>query len=155
VRVAGDFKTGVSADTRPNVGPTSTAVMFAPGRILQVGGNGYYDGHPTPSSAQATVIDINGADPVLTETAPMSVGRQWANATVLPDGKVVVTGGTRRANNGGSDAVYHAELWDPATGTWTDGASAAVVRVYHSAALLMPNGTVLSTGGGAPGPVNN
>ncbi|NLE85402.1 MAG: DUF1929 domain-containing protein [Myxococcales bacterium] len=155
VRIAGDFKGGVDAVARPNVGPTSTAVMFAPGRILQVGGNGYYDGHATPSSALATVIDITGDAPVLTETAAMSVGRQWANATVLPDGKVVVTGGTRSANRGGADAVYHAELWDPEEGTWTIGASASVVRVYHSAALLMPNGTVLSTGGGAPGPVNN
>lgn len=155
VRVVGDFKTGVDATTRPNVGPTSTAVMFAPGRILQVGGNGYYDGHATPSSALATVIDINGAAPVLTEVSPMSVGRQWANATVLPDGKVVVTGGTREANRGGADAVYHAELWDPETETWTAGAPASVIRVYHSAAILMPNGTVLSTGGGAPGPVNN
>src|SRR5690606_10380472 len=58
-------------------------------------------------------------------------------------------------NNGGSDAVYAAELWDPESGEWTLGASAAVIRVYHSAAILMPNGTILSTGGGAPGPVNN
>jgi len=41
---AGNFKTGVDETTRPNVGPTSAAVMYAPGRILQVGGNGYRDG---------------------------------------------------------------------------------------------------------------
>ncbi len=155
VRVAGNFKTGTNATTKPNIGPTSTAVMFAPGRILQVGGNGYYDGHETPGSQLATVVDINGTTPVVSETNPMNIARQWANSTVLPDGKVVVTGGTRYANNGGADAVYEAELWDPSTGQWTLGASAAVIRVYHSAAILMPNGTVLSTGGGAPGPVNN
>lgn len=155
VRVAGDFKTGVNATTRPNIGPTSAAVMYAPGRILQVGGNGYHDGHATPSSALATIVDINGAAPVLTETSSMSFARQWPSATVLPDGRVVVTGGTRYANNGGADAVYEAELWDPSTGNWTVGARAAHIRVYHSAAILMPNGAVLSTGGGAPGPVNN
>jgi YVTN family beta-propeller protein len=155
VTVAGAFKTGVDATTRPNIGPTSAAVMFAPGRILQVGGNGYYDGHPTPSSALATVVNISGATPVVTETAAMSFARQWPSATVLPDGRVVVTGGTRYGNNGGTDAVYAAELWDPSTGTWLVGASAAQIRVYHSAAILMPNGAVLSTGGGAPGPVNN
>ncbi len=151
----GKFKTGASATTRPNIGPTSAAVMFAPGRILQVGGNGYHDGHAMPGSALATIVDINGPAPVLTETSPMSFGRQWPNITVLPDGNVVVTGGTRYSNNGGSDAVFAAEIWDPTTGQWTVGASAAVIRVYHSAAILMPNGTVLSTGGGAPGPVNN
>jgi YVTN family beta-propeller protein len=155
VRVVGDFKTGANNTTRPNIGPTSTAVMFAPGRILQVGGNGYHDGYASPGSALATVIDINGGDPVLTETAPMNFPRHWANSVVLPDGRVVVTGGTRYANNGGADAVYEAELWDPTTGTWTIGAAAAQIRVYHSATILMPNGTVLSTGGGAPGPVNN
>jgi len=108
VTVTSNFKTGVDNTTRPNIGPTSTAVMFAPGRILQVGGNGYHDGHATQSSALATIIDINGAEPVVTETDPMQYARQWANSTVLPDGKVVVTGGTSFANNGGSSAVYAA-----------------------------------------------
>jgi YVTN family beta-propeller protein len=155
VRVAGDFKTGADEETRPNIGPTSAAVMFAPGRILQVGGNGYRDGYASSSSALATVVDIRGDAPVLAETAAMSFPRQWPSATVLPDGRVAVTGGTRFANNGGQDAVFEAELWDPTSGTWTTGARAAQVRVYHSAAILLPNGTVLSTGGGAPGPVNN
>ena len=155
VRVAGAFKTGVDATSKPNIGPTSSAVMFAPGRILQVGGNGYHDGHATPSSALATVVDITSDPPVVTETAPMSFARQWPSSTVLPDGRVVVTGGTRFGNNGAADAVYDAELWNPSTGTWQLGAKAAQVRVYHSAAILLPNGTVLSTGGGAPGPVNN
>ena len=155
IRVVGNFKTGVNATTRPNIGPTSAAVMFAPGRVLQVGGNGYHDGHATPSSALATVVDFDGSTAVMTETAAMSFARQWPSATVLPNGRVVVTGGTRFGNNGAADAVYEAELWNPATGTWTVGARAAQIRVYHSAAILMPNGTVLSTGGGAPGPVNN
>jgi YVTN family beta-propeller protein len=155
VRVAGNFKTGVDNVTKPNIGPTSSAVMFAPGRILQVGGNGYQDGYASPASALATVVDINGSAPVVTETNAMSFPRHWPSATVLPDGRVLVTGGTRYANNGGADAVYAAELWDPVSGTWSVGAAAAQIRVYHSAAILMPNGTVLSTGGGAPGPVNN
>jgi YVTN family beta-propeller protein len=155
VRVAGNFKTGADNVTKPNIGPTSSAVMFAPGRILQVGGNGYQDGYASPASRLATVIDINGSAPVLTEAAPMTHARHWPSATVLPDGRVLVTGGTGYANNGGADAVYAAEIWDPATDSWTLGAPAAQIRVYHSAAILLPNGTLLSTGGGAPGPVNN
>src|SRR5690606_34822448 len=109
--------------------------------------NGYYDSQDTPSSAQATIIDINGEAPEIIETASMQFGRQWANATVLPTGQVVVTGGTARANNGGADAVKTAEIWDPESGLWNTGAAAAVIRVYHSAAILLPNGTILSTGG--------
>ncbi|ACS38886.1 putative Galactose oxidase [Methylorubrum extorquens AM1] len=154
-RTLGNFKTGFNAFRRPNTGPTSTAAMFDVGRILQVGGNGASNEHATPSSAAATVIDIRGAAPVLTEVAPMANPRQWANSTILPDGTVAVTGGTRFADNAGADAVYPAELWDPRTGRWKTGASAATYRGYHSAAVLLPNATVLVTGGGVPGPVTN
>ena len=40
-----------------------------------------------------------------------------------------------------------AEMWDPATGAWTDLAAATVPRLYHSIALLLPDGRVLTTGG--------
>lgn len=155
VTIHGKFKTPYSATNPVNVGATNTAVMFAPGRILQLGGNGSFNGDGLPASNMATVVDINGGTPVLSETARMSYARRFPNAVVLPNGQVVVTGGTKLGNNGGTDAVYPAEIWNPATGTWTVGASAAQIRVYHSATLLLPNGTVLSTGGGAPGPVDN
>jgi galactose oxidase len=151
----GTFKTGFSTNATPNTGPTSTATMFDVGRILQVGGNGPANGYATPSSAAATVIDVTTGAPVLKELTPMSNPRQWANSTVLPDGKVVVTGGSRFADNAGTDAVYPAEIWNPATAAWTVGASAAVYRGYHSSAVLLPDATILSTGGGVPGPVNN
>ena len=152
----GTFKTPqVSNGTAsPNVGLSSTAVMYEPGRILQVGGNGITDNNPNLASALASIIDINGATPVVTETAPMANRRHWANATVLPDGKVVVTGGTTVGWNP-ANAVRAAEIWNPATGTWALGASNVDTRTYHSSALLLPNGTVFTGGGGAPGAVNN
>ena len=152
----GTFKTPqVSNGTAtPNVGFTSTAVMYEPGRILQVGGNGITDNNPNQASNQATVIDINGAAPVLTETAPMANRRHWANATVLPDGKVVVTGGTTIGWDP-ANAVRPAEIWNPQNGTWSTGASNVETRSYHSSGLLLPNGTVFTAGGGAPGAVNN
>jgi hypothetical protein len=45
-------------------------------------------------------------------------------------------------------AVRVAELWNPATGTWTQLASNAVNRTYHSISLLMPDGRVLHAGSG-------
>lgn len=155
IDIVGDFKTGVNSSTRPNVGPTSTAVMFDVGKVIQVGGNGYHNGQPTTSSERATVIDLNGGDPVLTEAAPMQHRRQWANSLVLPTGDVLVTGGTRFADSGGSNAVYQAELWDPDADAWDGLASAAVIRNYHSTTILLPNGAVFSSGGGVPGPVDN
>ena len=46
-------------------------------------------------------------------------------------------------------------IWNPDTGQWTNDASAAIGRFYHSTTTLLPDGTVLSAGGGAPGPLTN
>jgi galactose oxidase len=154
VQVLGKFKSAPSETTRPNVGPTSTAVMYDTGKILQVGGNGYNNDVPSTSSNSATVVDITGA-PTVRDTTPMNFGRQWAESTVLPNGQVLVSGGTRYGNNGDPDAVHATEIWNPQTGQWTVGASEETVRVYHATAILLPNGTVLTAGGGVPGPVTN
>ncbi len=152
----GNFKTpqDSSSATTPNVGFSSTAVMFAPGKILQVGGNGISDNNPNLSSKNATIIDINADTPVIIETNPMNFRRHWSNATVIPNGKVVVTGGTTIGWNPDS-RVAEAEIWDPDAKNWLVGARNAQTRTYHSTALLLPNGTIFTGGGGAPGAVNN
>jgi large repetitive protein len=125
-------------------GWTSGAAMFRPGRILQMGGN----------SNGAVVIDITSGAPVVTPTQPMSTRRQWVSATVLPDGRVVATGGSS-VENQMTGVNNSAEIWNPTTGQWTLGPSGARARLYHSVALLLPDASVLVAGGGAPGPLNN
>src|SRR5262245_46616696 len=93
ITTVGTFKGGASDTNRFNIGPTSTAVMYDVGRILQAGGNGYTNGYNTFSSQQATTFDIRNGNPVVTETAQMAFPRQWANSTVVPTGKVIVSGG--------------------------------------------------------------
>ena len=104
--------------------------MFQPGRILQMGG----------ASSAALVIDINGAQPVVTSTQSMSTQRQWVSATVLPDGKVLGTGGSDVENQlTGVNNV--AEIWNPATGHLAQGASGgerAPVSLGGAAACPMP-----------------
>jgi YVTN family beta-propeller protein len=122
----------------------ASAAMFRPGRILQFGGN----------SSGAIVIDIRNGTPVVTPTASMSSQRRLVNATILPDGKVLATGGSRTWNQ--LDQVNNsAEIWNPDTGSWTVGPSGVQARLYHSMSLLLPDGTVMVGGGGAPGPQNN
>jgi YVTN family beta-propeller protein len=127
-----------------NAGWTSSAAMFRPGKILQMGGN----------SNSAAVIDINGPTPIVTQTQSMSTQRRWVSATVLPDGKVLGTGGSQ-VENQLTGVNNSAEIWDPATGTWHVGTSGVPARLYHSSALLLPDATVLIAGGGAPGPQVN
>ena len=78
----------------------------------------------------------------------METGRRQHNVTVLPDGTVLVTGGSNAPGfNNQAGAVYTTELWNPATETWTTLASSTQYRGYHSTALLLPDGRVLSSGG--------
>ena len=148
----------VGAFEGPNIGATSTAVMFRPGRILQVGGGAFDandNGLPDPvATSSATVIDITGSAPEQSAISPMRFARHWANSTVLPNGQVLVTGGSR-LNNLLQGVANTAEIWDPDTGRWTLGSAGSVARLYHSTALLLPDGRVLVAGGGAPGPLTN
>ena len=88
----------------------------------------------------------------------MPFGLHWHTGTVIADGRVVVTGGSRQPNQL-VGVNYQALIWDPRTGQWTTGAatptSPAYARLYHSNALLLPDATILVGGGGAPGPVVN
>ncbi len=140
------------------VGATSTAVMYRPGKILQVGGGWWANGGGPDGARAGFTVDITGADgtaaPVIAPTRPMQYQRHWATSTVLPDGDVLVTGGGRE-NNGRDDVVTNAEIWDPETGAWTTvEVPHERARLYHSVALLLPDGRVMIGGGGAPGPRN-
>jgi hypothetical protein len=119
--------------------------VFDIGKTLVAGGGS--------STKDARVVDINGAPPVVTTTAPMAFGRRQHNLTVLADGSVLATGGL---SSGASlvdlnAGVYAAELWSPATGQWRTLAAMQTTRQYHSTALLLPDGRVLSSGGGICG----
>jgi len=119
--------------------------MYDVGKILVAGGG--------PSTNTADVIDLNGPTPKVTPTGSMAYGRRQLNLTDLADGTVLATGG----NSSGAElvdlnaGVYAAEQWSPATGKWTTLASMRETRQYHSTALLLPDGRVLSAGGGICG----
>jgi hypothetical protein len=135
-----------------------SAVMYETGKVLVVGGGGY-TGWSTPDARSATptataeTIDLNLTGPAWKSTDPMQYRRRHLNATILPDGQVLVTGGTSGGGfNDLAGAVHAAEVWDPATGHWTTLASNSVDRVYHSVSLLLPDATVLH---GASGDAND
>ncbi len=146
VNVAGSGTlTNVGQFPSATTGSDSSAAMFAPGRVLQFGGN----------SNGAVVIDITGGGtPSVANTASMSMQRRLGTATLMADGKVLASGGSSVWNEM-TNVVYDAEIWNPTSGQWTRGATAVRARLYHSVGLLLPDATVLIAGGGAPGPQNN
>jgi hypothetical protein len=169
-----------------------SGVMYEPGKVLKTGGRS-----GSAASDGAQIIDLNQNNPAWQNVPNMSAARVVHNSTLLPDGTVLVTGGTRFFNreynhfcvggsrdgeecsppnlppgdsgfvcvtghpeencpeggtcSGGDGAqqwVSQAELFDPATNTWTTLAHMATPRQYHSTAVLLPDGRVVMAGGG-------
>ncbi|MBB6051371.1 PA14 domain-containing protein [Armatimonas rosea] len=115
--------------------------QYETGKIL-------YGGGGDPPTRSAEVIDLNQAAPTWRAVGQLGTARRQANCLLLPDGKVLITGGTSGAGfNNLTTPVLTAELWDPATEQFTALASMVGNRWYHSTTVLLPDGRVLSSGG--------
>ncbi len=132
------------------------SVLYDVGKILFIGGG-------NAPTKEAEILDLNDPMRRWKRTDDMNFARRQHNATLLPDGTVLVMGGTQGnggESNGFNDLtqgqpIHAAELWNPKTGHWTTLAEASVDRCYHSTALLLPDATVLSAGGGEYSPRND
>ncbi|CAN8097958.1 unnamed protein product [Discula destructiva] len=124
-------------------------VMYEPGKILSAGGSPDYTESNATARAHITTIDAPDTNATVERVADMAFPRGFANAVVLPDGQVLVTGGQKRSVVfTDTDSVLEAEMFDPATGNWTTLAAEEFGRNYHSVSTLLPDGTVFSGGGG-------
>jgi fibronectin type 3 domain-containing protein len=118
-----------------------SAALYDHGKVVFIGG-------ADPPTATAEVIDLNAATPAWRAVGSMAQPRRHHNVTLLPDGTLLVTGGSSGAGfNNSATPVHAAELWNPATEQFTALASSTRYRGYHSTALLLPDGRVLSSGG--------
>jgi hypothetical protein len=135
----------------PAVIDGGSSVMYLPGKIMKTG----IAGSPNSSTAgtrTAHVIDMNAPAPAWRQVQSMAFPRAQHMLTTLPDGTVLVTGGGTNSNAADvSTAVYEAEIWNPATETWTTMARMQTPRMYHATSLLLPDGRVLVAGGGRVG----
>ena len=148
-----DLNTQTWSTVDPTILDAGSAVMYLPGKVMKTGSSYLSppadNGGSVPSAATTYVLDMTAPSPAWQQTESMEFPRTHLNLTILPDGTVLATGGS--TDIGGvnpANAVYAAELWDPATQTWTTLSSAQVPRLYHSTATLLPDGRVVSAGGG-------
>lgn len=131
-----------------------SSVMYDKDKILVVGGADL-------PKRTAEVINFTDPSPKWKRVGRLNIGRRHLNATLLPDGKVLVNGGNEGPGFNNNCTTYYvkaAEMWNPAVpgepgpnqwgedGFWTAMASATQPRLYHSAAVLLPDGRVLTGG---------
>lgn len=119
------------------------------GKVLSAVGSPDYTDSDANNRAHVTTIG-EPWEPSKVERMPdPAYPRGFANAVVLPDGTVLVTGGQKRSLVfTDTDGIIYPELFDPVKQTWTQMAPEAVPRNYHSISILLPDATVFSGGGG-------
>jgi hypothetical protein len=125
--------------------PLTPANGYKP-RVIIMGG-----GSPgTPATATTEIIDLSVGSPQWQLGPSMSQPRIDMNATLLPNGKILVTAGSTLDEDAPS-ASLNADLYtpDPAPGrgAFSSAGANAFARLYHSEALLLPDATVLVAGG--------
>ena len=137
----------------PSIREYGSSVLYGNGKILIAGGRSGGDSSGAPTNS-AEVLDLMASKPLWRATSAMRNGRKHMTATTLPDGRVLVTGGTSGSCSQESNemfAVREGEIWDPSNEQWTTAGSMAEARLYHSLAMLLPDGRVLVAGGGEGG----
>ncbi len=115
-----------------------TATLLANGEVLLAGGVASSYDQPFLSSAEV----YDPATETFRPTGSLITPRRAHIATLLADGRVLITGGS---NTRGS-VLASAEIYDPATGSFGSAGAMTIVRYKHAAALL-PDGRVLVIGG--------
>ncbi|KAJ3034940.1 hypothetical protein HDV00_004518 [Rhizophlyctis rosea] len=108
----------------------------------------------TETSADCMVISPEEPKPAWAKGPIMPRGRLMGDNVLLPDGTILYTNGAAWGQAGGdagqvqyaSPPIFATDLYDPETSTWQTLANSTVPRLYHSNALLMPSGHVITVG---------
>ncbi len=115
-------------------------------KVMVIGGG--QEVNTNVAVASTAVIDLTQPNPTYTAGPPIDAPKMYVSAVILPDGRVLQTGGaTGYRMNADSTTVRSTQLLDPKTMTWAKAPDAGVGRTYHSGALLLPDGRVLTFGG--------
>jgi hypothetical protein len=119
----------------------SAALLPGATRVMTVGGQ---SSGTAPATGTAEILDTSVATPAWRSTGSLTYPRLLANLVTLPDGQVLIVGGGAQFKY--TNPVKIPELYNPAAGTWTAMAPQQAGRMYHSTAVLLPDGRVLSAG---------
>ena len=118
--------------------PLTPANNYTPKVIIMGGGN--------PSTNTSEIIDLSAATPRWANGPNMSQPRIEMNATILPSGKILALGGSLNDEDTAT-ASLNADLYDPASNTFSSAGALVYARLYHSVSLLLPDATVWVAGG--------
>jgi hypothetical protein len=147
-----DLGTNATVDVgglaHPDVRNQSASVLLPPAqaqRVMIVGGGPFDMHNQAGATASTAIVDLTVPAPVYVPAADLNMGRMHLCATLLPNRTVLVNGGAMMEETT-AQAAFGAEIYHPGTGQWQMAAQSRVPRLYHSVALLMPDGKVVTAG---------
>lgn len=122
------------------------------GKIFTAGGSASYQDVDATANVHLITLGAPNTTPTVQTLTSMNFQRAFANAVILPNGKIFITGGQVHAVPfTDTTAIMTPELWDATTQTFTVLPAHTVPRTYHSIALLMLDGRIFTGGGGLCG----
>ena len=137
----------------PDARNQSASVLLPPAqqqKVMICGGGPVGMANKTDATDAVSIVDLSTVDPRYIAAAPLGLPRLHLNAVILPDHTVLVSGGSLKQEDE-PFARLQAEIYDPQSDSWRLMAAATVPRLYHSTALLLPDGRVVAAGGNPEG----
>ncbi len=136
---------GLTDDQRRDQGASVLLPPAQDQRVMVIGGGDHSNDVNAVSST--AIADLRAPNPSFQPGPPIERAKMYVNAVVLPNSTVLETGGATKSTVFAGAPVLSAQIFNPKSNTWTKVASPTVPRLYHSAAVLLPDGRVATFGG--------
>jgi hypothetical protein len=132
----------------PDETETSGSVLLPPAqaqKYMIAGGGGV--GDSSRSTARTAIADLSQANPHWTPGPSLAQPTRYPSMVITPDNRVIVTGGSRGYRGEHDSDIFECHSFNPKTGKLTSLAEPEVGRDYHSEAMLLGDGRIVTLGG--------
>ncbi|MBT2524788.1 DUF1929 domain-containing protein [Streptomyces sp. ISL-99] len=126
---------------------TAASLVLPPAqdqRVMILGGGGV--GESDKATGRTAIIDLDEDSPAFKTGPQLPQGTRYLNSVIMPDDTVFTSGGSTDYRGRGASNILKAQFYDPKTNAFKEAAEPTVGRNYHSEALLLPDGRVVTFG---------
>ncbi|MFJ9633479.1 galactose oxidase-like domain-containing protein [Streptomyces sp. NPDC101175] len=131
----------------PDETETSSSLLLPPAqdqKVMILGGGGV--GESKKSTPRTAVVDLKQDSPVFKDGPDLPQGTRYLNSVIMPDDSVFTTNGSSDYRGRSASNIFKAQFYDPKGNAFREAAAPMVGRNYHSEALLLPDGRVVTFG---------